>query len=52
MRELAKVLNEDLNYVYDLFLNRIRDPDFPIGDMKILQQALGRGGRRMMPIGR
>lgn len=51
MIELAKLLNEDLNYVYDLFLNQIREPDFPIGDMKLLQQALSRGGRRMMPIG-
>lgn len=52
LKELAQVLETDLSYVYDLFLNKIRDPNFPIDDMKLLQQALRRGGKRMEPIGR
>lgn len=51
LKELAQVLDKDLNYVYDLFFNHIRDPNFPIDDIKLLQQALRRAGKRMIPVG-
>lgn len=50
--DLSEVLNRDLDYVYDIFLNQIKSPHIPIDDIKILQAALRRGGRRMRIIGK
>lgn len=52
MKELAKVLNEDLTYVDDIFLNQIEDPNLPITDMKLVLHAIRRSGRRMITIGK
>ncbi|CAH1983017.1 unnamed protein product [Acanthoscelides obtectus] len=50
--ELAKVLNKDINYVYELFLNVFSNPNTQITDIKVLQQAIKRSGRRMRIIGK
>lgn len=47
LEELAKVLNKDIQYVYDIFLNQFRNPQTPITDIKLLQQGIRRSGRRM-----
>lgn len=52
MEELAKVLNKDINYVFDIFLNKLDDPKMPITDVKVLQQGIVRSGRRMRLIGK
>lgn len=51
MNELSQVLNKDLSYIDDIFLNQIRDPNLPISDIKLVQQAIRRSGRRMVTIG-
>lgn len=51
MKELAQVLNKDLDYIDDIFLNQIEDPTLPISDIKLIKQALSRSGRRMVTIG-
>ncbi|RZC40071.1 translation initiation factor IF-2, mitochondrial, partial [Asbolus verrucosus] len=45
--ELANVLQKDVNYVRDIFLNEVKSPNTVISDMKVLQQAIRRSGRRM-----
>ncbi|CAH0551761.1 unnamed protein product [Brassicogethes aeneus] len=52
IRELATTLNRDINYVKDLFLNVIKDPDMPISDIKVIQQAIKRSGNRINIIGK
>ncbi|XP_056641072.1 translation initiation factor IF-2, mitochondrial isoform X1 [Diorhabda sublineata] len=47
LEELAKVLNKDIHYVYDIFLNQFRNPQTSISDIKLLQQGIRRSGRRM-----
>lgn len=51
MKELAKVLNKNLDYVDDIFLNEIDDPNLPISDLTLIRQAIRRSGRRMITIG-
>lgn len=51
-KELADVLNRDVRYVYDLFLNKFKEPDVIINDVKLLQEALRRGGKRIRLIGK
>nr|XP_023020431.1 translation initiation factor IF-2, mitochondrial isoform X1 [Leptinotarsa decemlineata] len=45
--ELAKVYNKDIKYIYDIFLNQYQNPHIPITDIKVLQQAIHRSGKRM-----
>ncbi|XP_072389075.1 translation initiation factor IF-2, mitochondrial [Diabrotica undecimpunctata] len=52
LEELAKVINKDINYVYDIFLNQFNNPKIPITDIKLLQQGITRSGRRMRIIGK
>lgn len=49
--ELAGVLNKDIQYVYDIFLNQVKHPKTVINDLKVLQLAITRSGRRMRIIG-
>lgn len=51
MAELATVLNRNINYVKDLFLNEMQNPHVPITDFKCLQNAVKRGGKRVKIIG-
>ncbi|KAF7266698.1 hypothetical protein GWI33_019990 [Rhynchophorus ferrugineus] len=50
--ELSKVLETDINYVKELFYNSVKDPQFPIDDVRILQEALRRAGKRIRIIGK
>ncbi|CAG9863584.1 unnamed protein product [Phyllotreta striolata] len=52
LMELGKILNKDMNYVSQLFLNAFDKPNTEISDLKILQQAIKRSGRRMRIIGK
>ncbi|KAL1513124.1 hypothetical protein ABEB36_002584 [Hypothenemus hampei] len=45
--ELADILKRDINYVEDLFLNDVPQRNTPIYDMKYLQNAMRRGGKRI-----
>ncbi|XP_066142898.1 translation initiation factor IF-2, mitochondrial isoform X2 [Euwallacea fornicatus] len=45
--ELAKVLEEDIDHIKELFSNVYHNPNIQINDMKQLQNALRRGGKRM-----
>lgn len=45
--ELAKVLNRDISYVRELFLNCISGANTVINDTRLLQAALHRSGHRM-----
>ncbi|XP_018575575.1 translation initiation factor IF-2, mitochondrial [Anoplophora glabripennis] len=45
--ELSEILNQNLNYVYEIFLNQVHHPHTPIDDIKVLQLAIRRSGRRM-----
>ncbi|CAH1164303.1 unnamed protein product [Phaedon cochleariae] len=47
LTELAKVFNKDINYIYDIFLNQYNNPNMVIRDIKVLQQAIHRSGKRM-----
>ncbi|KAJ8945217.1 hypothetical protein NQ314_009286, partial [Rhamnusium bicolor] len=49
--EIGEVLKQDVEYVYDLFLNQFTNPNMPITDIKVLQQAIRRSGCRMRLIG-
>ncbi|XP_018333347.1 translation initiation factor IF-2, mitochondrial isoform X2 [Agrilus planipennis] len=50
--ELSEVLNSDLQYVYDIFLGSVNKPYQIISNMKELQLALHRAGKRMRIIGK
>ncbi|KAK4883762.1 hypothetical protein RN001_000033 [Aquatica leii] len=45
--ELAKVLQTNVNFVYELFLGNVSGRDTPIIDLKELHNAIRRSGRRM-----
>jgi translation initiation factor IF-2 len=45
--ELANVLNENVSYVQEIFLNQVKGSKTVISDMKVLQQGIRRSGRRM-----
>ncbi|KAL3287115.1 hypothetical protein HHI36_001596 [Cryptolaemus montrouzieri] len=46
-RDLGQILNRDMNYISQLFLNNLKHPNEPIEDMKLLQQAIRRSGHRI-----
>lgn len=49
--ELAELLNRDVNYVRELFLDELNGGKHtPIEDLKLLQQAIRRSGHRMRVI--
>ncbi|XP_066262644.1 translation initiation factor IF-2, mitochondrial [Euwallacea similis] len=45
--QLAKVLEKDIDHIKELFGNVYQNPNTQINDMKQLQNALRRGGRRI-----
>ncbi|KAK9880591.1 hypothetical protein WA026_011831 [Henosepilachna vigintioctopunctata] len=49
-RELGKVLNKDMSYIHELFLNKVYDLNKPIEDMQLLKDVIVRSGHRMETI--
>ncbi|XP_030745946.1 translation initiation factor IF-2, mitochondrial isoform X3 [Sitophilus oryzae] len=47
LNELARVLERDIEYVKDLFLNQIQNPNTIIDDVRVLQEGIRRGGKRI-----
>ncbi|KAF5280326.1 hypothetical protein FQR65_LT03135 [Abscondita terminalis] len=45
--ELATVLNANVDYVFELFIDTIKGQNTPIYDLKVLHNAIRRSGRRM-----
>lgn len=45
--ELAVILNKDVQYVEDIFLNKLRGGSTIITDLKELRDAIKRGGKRI-----
>lgn len=52
VRELAEVLNRDVNYVREIFLGTVQAPDTVITDFKQLQGAIKRAGKRIRVVGK
>ncbi|KAJ8942704.1 hypothetical protein NQ318_023436, partial [Aromia moschata] len=52
LAELASVLNKDVWYVHELFFNQFKNPNTPITDFQVLQEAIRRSGHRMRIIGK
>ncbi|XP_050305468.1 translation initiation factor IF-2, mitochondrial [Anthonomus grandis grandis] len=52
LTELAHVLQKDIRYVKDIFLNEINDPNTAIYDLKYLHNGIRRAGKRMKIVAR
>lgn len=52
LEELALILNNNVAYVQDLLLSTLRGKNTEIHDVKVLQEAIRRSGRRLRLIGK